>query len=92
MLDRDGGLCVVCGQRASIAHHVIPVDDSNVDDPYVVWSMDNLVSVCTTCHGAIHAKLSGSSATNDGWMFDDDGNLIFVGDKIKELSKSKNGK
>lgn len=92
VLDRDGGMCVVCGQRASVVHHVVPVDDSNITDPYVVWSMDNLVSVCPLCHGAIHAKLSGASATADGWIFDDEGNLIFVGDKFEKLSKNKNGK
>lgn len=94
MLDRDGGICTVpgCGQKAEIVHHIIPVDDSNVNNSDIVWNPDNLTSLCAFHHSLAHAKLAGYTATNDGWAFMDDGELKYIGDKIKKLSKSKNGK
>jgi 5-methylcytosine-specific restriction enzyme A len=77
IIDRDGGMCVYCGGRGDIAHHKIWVDDSNVNDPSVVWSPDNLETVCANCHAKIHSK-TGASATADGYRFDDEGNLIYM--------------
>jgi len=80
VIDRDGGVCVYCGGRGDIAHHKTWIDDTNVNDPSVVWNPDNLTCVCQTCHNRIHSTgKADSSATMDGYVFDDEGNLVYVG-------------
>jgi 5-methylcytosine-specific restriction endonuclease McrA len=83
VINRDGGICTIpgCGQKAEIVHHIIPVNDENCNDPNIVWNPNNLTSLCAFHHSLAHAKLAGHTATNDGWEFDCDGNLIYIGDK-----------
>lgn len=75
-IERAGGVCEECGANAgTIAHHKVWVNDSNVNDDSVVWSIDNLECVCPDCHAKIHAK---ARSTVDGYAFDDEGNIIFT--------------
>lgn len=49
---RDGNLCVICGNdHRIVAHHVVPVGLGGKDSP------DNLVTLCGFCHRAIHAAV-----------------------------------
>lgn len=82
-LMRDGGICQVCHtNRAIIAHHVVWVDNDNVNDPAVVWNIDNLVGVCQDCHNRIHTLKHDNSPVPDGYMFDDNGNIIQINNNL----------
>lgn len=80
ILDRDGGMCVHCHAKGDTAHHIHFVDDTNYNDPLIIWDPNNIETVCRDCHAAIHSK-TGSSATADGYRFDDEGNLICIDEK-----------
>lgn len=46
---RDGG-CVLCGVGYTLTvHHRVPV----LDDPALVFDLDNLVTLCRRCHGRV---------------------------------------
>ncbi|KON69645.1 hypothetical protein AKG34_13410 [Peribacillus butanolivorans] len=55
---RDMYMCLVCFNMPKVksmhtVHHIIPVDeDTNME---FVYSPDNLISVCRSCHQQIHA-------------------------------------
>ena len=55
IFERDGGLCVKCGEPGEIVHHITPLDPSNIDDPDIVYGDDNLELVCRDCHGILHS-------------------------------------
>lgn len=47
---RDGHRCVMCGKKGKLhAHHIVPVKISKDN------SLNNLVSVCETCHRKLEA-------------------------------------
>lgn len=47
-LKRDGFRCVQCSGRGRLeVDHIKPVRDA----PELAWSLDNLQSLCPTCHG-----------------------------------------
>lgn len=70
-------VCVHCGAKGNTIHHITWVNDMNCNDPDVTFNPDNLETVCRDCHAAIHSK-TGSSATAEGYRFDDEGNLICI--------------
>lgn len=50
----DHPLCDRCGWLADSVHHVVPIEDGGARrDP------ENLVSVCRSCHSAIHREGEG---------------------------------
>ena len=56
---RDRYLCVDCLKQgryttAEEVHHIIPLDDNNIDDPSITLNLDNLVSLCRECHRVRH--------------------------------------
>ncbi|MCJ1656702.1 HNH endonuclease signature motif containing protein [Staphylococcus sp. NRL 16/872] len=56
-LDRDNNLCQMCLLNgnitdATIVHHIVYVDD----DFDKALNLDNLLSVCHSCHNKIHAN------------------------------------
>lgn len=56
-LDRDNNLCQMCLRNgditdAKIVHHIVYVDD----DFNQALDLDNLMSVCLSCHNKIHAN------------------------------------
>ena len=55
VLQRTKGKCEICGESARSIHH-IDEDKSN-------HTLDNLLAVCTKCHGTIH---SGDNASHGG--------------------------
>ena len=48
IIERDGGLCVICKSQAVDLHHVMLKSHSGNNSSY------NLVCVCRKCHSAIH--------------------------------------
>ncbi|EKU45385.1 HNH endonuclease [Staphylococcus massiliensis] len=66
-------ICERCGELATICHHKEWLNETNVNDPYITLSWDNLEALCHECHNAEHFK---TSATAQGLEFDKNGNLI----------------
>jgi hypothetical protein len=58
----DGSIiCTDCGKRIvkaydCIAHHVIELDDNNVDDASVALNPDNIELLCFSCHNKRHKR------------------------------------
>lgn len=58
-LAKVGGLCEICLAKgiytpAEIVHHKIEITPSNINDPNVTLSWDNLQAVCRECHAVQH--------------------------------------
>jgi 5-methylcytosine-specific restriction protein A len=68
------GLCERCAAGGKIVHHKIYRNESNIDDPYVTLSHDNLELLCHDCHNREH--FAGKVAIASGLSFDEDGNII----------------
>lgn len=47
-------ICERCGKPASICHHKTWLNGSNVNDPAIALSFDNLEALCIECHNAEH--------------------------------------
>ena len=67
------GLCERCQAGGKIVHHKIYLNESNIDDPNITLSHDNLELVCHDCHNREH--FGGKVAIASGLMFDHDGQL-----------------
>ena len=48
------GICERCGQAGDIVHHRIHLTPSNIKDPRVALSFDNLELLCQDCHNKEH--------------------------------------
>lgn len=57
-LIRDKGLCQYpgCFRPAEEVHHIRELTMSNIDDPEITLSLDNLMCVCKDCHFRIHRE------------------------------------
>lgn len=81
-LIRDGYLCTKCGAPAEEVHHIIHITADNVGDPSVTLNLDNVVSLCKSCHFAEHThdKANGIRRANGlaevSYVFDDNGYLV----------------
>ena len=73
IIERDGGLCVRCGEPGSIVHHIIWLTPENINDPLIAFGEDNLELVCEKCHGAEH---EGELSTDSDLTFDESGDLV----------------
>ncbi len=79
VLVRDNYLCqrtingVKCERPATEVHHIEYITPSNVNDPNITYDQDNLISLCWKCHNDIHHQ---GSSTQDGLMFDSEGNIV----------------
>ncbi|MBF0737424.1 HNH endonuclease [Staphylococcus arlettae] len=68
-------ICERCGNLATICHHKVWLNQSNVSDPFVTLNWDNLEALCHDCHNREHF---GSHAVAEGLQFDEKGNLIKI--------------
>jgi len=86
VLDRSHGLCERCMERgelrpADVVHHVIPLNEVNVDDPSISLNPDKLMALCHDCHTEVHQQL-GIGALNGRPReelrvgFDEEGNVV----------------
>lgn len=67
-------ICQKCKNRpAEIVHHIVWLNASNINDPNISLSEDNLIPVCRECHAGIH---EGTHATIDSVCFNEEGDLI----------------
>ena len=71
----DGGMCEHCRQDLGyIVDHVEELNPTNINNPDITLSHDNLQYLCLECH---NRKTFGSlSVTRDDVMFDDNGDLV----------------
>lgn len=66
------GLCERCGNAGKIVHHQIELTPANIQQIDTTCGWDNLELLCQDCHAAAH----GLSATADGLLFNEDGDLV----------------
>lgn len=72
-------MCESCFERgqlvpAEIVHHRTWLNESNIGDPSVTLSFDNLMRVCRDCHARIHAGVPAPRVA-----FDEDGRVVPLG-------------
>ena len=63
VIHRDQMLCQDCLKKgiytpAEEVHHIVELDESNVNDPSIALNADNLISLCRSCHKARHSTNS----------------------------------
>ena len=68
------GLCERCLEKGiytagSSVHHINHLTPQNINDPSVTLSWDNLMLLCSDCHGEIHRK-------NKRYKFDEYGRCV----------------
>jgi len=51
---KSHGICEKCGAPGTEVHHIIPLNETNVDDPSISLNPDNVMLLCKDCHEAIH--------------------------------------
>ena len=85
----DGGMCQDCHERpGKIVHHIVPIDETNINDPYVTLNLSNLKYVCHRCHDLIeHAQGRALVADAIEYEFDAMGNPVPVMTGVKRYGK-----
>lgn len=68
-------ICERCGAPAKIVHHKTYINPTNINDPGITLSWDNLEALCQDCHNREHHK---DDATREDLRFDENGELIQV--------------
>ena len=69
------GLCEKCGRPGVIVHHKIYLSPSNINDPMITLSFENLELLCLPCHSNEHNR-THKEVIREGLMFDNLGNLV----------------
>ncbi len=87
-LQRDAYLCQHClthgrATPAVMVHHIVELTPANINNPNINTNLNNLVSLCDTCHKKVHGWIRQGS-TRQGLMFDEDGNLISLNEDNTE--------
>jgi 5-methylcytosine-specific restriction protein A len=77
ILRRDLYTCAYCNGRAEEVHHIIELTPGNINDTNITLNPDNLLSLCHNCHTKITKDIGDIV---DGYIFDDDGQVIRYGD------------
>lgn len=77
-------ICERCGAIAEICHHKKHLNPSNINDPNISLSFDNLEALCRDCHGKEHERELSYT------YFNDDGSINRVKDAkgIKEFRQA----
>lgn len=76
------GLCERCLRNGrysagEIVHHKRHLSPSNIDDPSVTLSFENLELLCRDCHAKEHPEIYGKTEMGETRVrFDVDGNVI----------------
>ena len=75
-------MCERCFSRgmlvpADTVHHIRHIDPTNVGDPSVTLSWDNLMRVCRDCHAELHSD--DPDGPEPRVSFDADGRVIPIG-------------
>lgn len=73
MLSKNN-ICERCGEPAKICHHKTWLNRTNINNPYVTLSWDNLEALCQDCHNKEHHKKDSTLR----YRFDNEGNIIYT--------------
>lgn len=73
-------LCERCGRPAKICHHKTYLKPTNISNPEITLSFDNLECLCQDCHNKEH------SLKHTITKFSDDGQIIGVKRSGEEVS------
>lgn len=65
-------VCERCGLHATLVHHRIYLNESNINEPSIALDEKNFEALCDRCHQHEHHK---STAVSDGYFFDENGDL-----------------
>ena len=67
--------CLEQGRHTPVSdvHHIIHLNESNINDPDIALNHENLIGLCKECHNTVHGN---GSAVRDDLEFDEQGNLI----------------
>ena len=76
-------ICERCGRPAQICHHKTYLNGTNVHDPAIALSFDNLEALCLDCHNAEHGL------RHDIAVFDDAGNVSEVKESVASQTYQK---
>lgn len=71
-LKKAHGLCENCLAKgiytpATMVHHIEHITPSNIDNPEITLSFNNLKALCRNCHAEAHAKAGGKRYRIDGF-------------------------
>lgn len=76
----DGGICEICKkEQGYIVHHIIPINENNINNPQITLDWSNLRYVCKHCHDRIDGHFIKKSYDDEilpEIFFDDKGNPI----------------
>lgn len=76
----DGGSCQHCKDKLGyIVDHKEEITPMNINDPDITLNHNNLQYLCLECHN--RKTFSKDEGVRDGLAFDDEGNLIKVGNE-----------
>lgn len=67
-------ICERCEEPAKIVHHKTHLNRSNINNPAVTLSWDNLEALCQDCHNKEHHK----KKTALRYRYDEEGNIIYT--------------
>lgn len=76
----DGGMCEDCREKPGlIVHHIVHINENNINDPDVTLNHSNLRYVCQECHNTVeHGYGRVKAADEIEYVFDADGNPVPV--------------
>ena len=69
------GLCERCQRPGVEVHHKIYLSPSNINDPMITLSFENLELLCSSCHSIEHNR-KHKEVVRNGLKFDNFGNLV----------------
>lgn len=70
------GICERCNMPGEEVHHKIHLTPSNINDPMITLSWDNLELLCMSCHSIHH--MSKHSVVREDVMFNSNGELAYT--------------
>ncbi len=85
VLMRDKYRCRMCGSASDLeVHHIVPLSPDTISQPFYATNEGNLMTLCTSCHMALHAaERSGASEILPTIVFDENGYPVEINDKRK---------
>jgi hypothetical protein len=66
-----------------IGHHIIPLTDSNINNPNITLNADNVEIICQTCHNNEHYRFSGKQSVVIVWGSPLSGKAEYVNDVMR---------
>lgn len=75
----DGGMCEECGVNLGfIVHHIIPLNENNINDSAVTLNPEHFMYVCKSCHDKYDGHWNEQRKHKETvvQMFDTEGQLL----------------